>query len=264
MTPDRRIREAYDRIELDRDSRDRVWAALERASSPGEETQTVKQARKPIRILIIAAILTVLMVGSAYALSGIPASTGSHYMHGEGEYGSFEAIKKVEKTVGYPVVAVEEFSNGYVFDRVHVGGEAVFDENNEVLEEYYGVMLIYSRPDAPDLTVNLSPVLELEGGQEPPEPTEERELDDITLRLSLDHYKFVPPDYEKTEEDCKNEAAGHYYISFGTDEIEEYDYAFADFTLDKVQYIIMDTHANPDSFDTMAQMAAELIAAAKA
>jgi hypothetical protein len=69
----------------------------------------------------------------------------------------------------------------------------------------------------------------------------------------------VPEDYEKTEDDLAREAAGHYYISFGSDKIEEYDMAFADFTLDDVIYTLMDMTANEDSFDTLILMASEII-----
>ena len=71
-------------------------------------------------------------------------------------------------------------------------------------------------------------------------------------------------DYEKTQEDLDREAAGHYYITYGSDEIVEYDIASADFTLDNVIYSLMDMEAKEDSFVTFLEMAAEIIAAAKA
>ena len=42
----------------------------------------------------------------------------------------------------------------------------------------------------------------------------------MDVRLSHDRYRLVPEDYEKTEADLAAEAAGHFYISFGADEIE--------------------------------------------
>lgn len=259
--PDNRIRRAYDRIELSAESSARILSALESAS-PGEETN-VKKMRKPLSVFVIAAILAVLMMGTAYAAFGKPAATGSHYMRGEGEYSSLADLPKVEKTVGYPVTAVESFSNGYTFDRLHIGGEAVYDEDFNVLQEYYGVMLSYKKDGAPDVTVNLTPVLEIEGGSEAPAPTEWREANGTAIRLSLDHYKLVPEDYEKTPEDEANIAAGHYYISYGSDEIEERDFAFAGFTLGEVKYVIMCDRAEEISFSDLAAMAGEIITAAE-
>ena len=84
------------------------------------------------------------------------------------------------------------------------------------------------------------------------------------MDLSLDHYKVVPEDYEKTEADLAREAAGHYYISFGSDTIEEREMAFAVFTLHGADYTLMDMTANAGSVDTLFQMAGELIEAAGA
>lgn len=259
--PDNRIRRAYDRIELSAESSARILSALEN-TSPGEETN-VKKMRKPLSVFVIAAILAVLMMGTAYAAFGRPAATGSHYMRGEGEYTSLEKLDKVEKIVGYPVTAVESFSNGYAFQSLHIGGEAVYDEDFNVLQEYYGVMIHYKKANAPDVTVNLTPVLEIEGGSEAPAPTEWREANGTAIRLSLDHYKLVPPDYEKTPEDEANIAAGHYYISYGSDEIEERDFVFAGFTLGEVKYVIMCDRAEEISFSDLAAMAGEIIAAAE-
>ena len=71
----------------------------------------------------------------------------------------------------------------------------------------------------------------------------------------------MPPDYEKTPEDEANIAAGHYYISYGSDKIEERDFAFAGFTLGEVEYVLMCNNADSISFSDLAAMAAELIAA---
>lgn len=259
--PDRRIRDAYERVTLDPESKTRILTALE-AASPGEETN-VKQIRKPLSVFVVAAILAVLLMGTAYAAFGRPASIGSHYMRGQGTYTSLDKLDKVEKTVGYPVTAVEGFSNGYAFQSLHIGGEAVYDEDFNVLKEYYGVMIDYQKDGAPDVTVNVTPVLDLEGGREAPAPTETREAGGVSVRLSRDHYKFVPPDYEKTPEDEANIAAGHYYISYGSDEIVERDFAFADFTLGDVQYVLMCGEADRLGFSDLAAMAADLIAAAE-
>ena len=54
-------------------------------------------------------------------------------------------------------------------------------------------------------------------------------------------------------------SAGHYFITYGADRVEERDYAFASFTLDGVEHVLM-AQGN-DSVDTLYAMAAEVIAA---
>ena len=184
-------------------------------------------------------------------------------MHGQGEFNSLSALPKVVKTAGYPITAVEAFSNGYRFRQMNLDGEAAFDENNNVLQEYYGVMFSYEKAGSPDLTVNVSPVLDLVGAHEKPTPTGTRTISGVEVRFSRDHYKFVPEDYEKTEADRAAEKAGHYYISFGADAILESEYAFTSFELEGVNYSLMDTAANAASEEALYQMAAEIIAAYK-
>ena len=223
----------------------------------------VHMKKKRILTLALAAVLILALGSAAYALSGLPRSIGTYAMPNDAVYSRLADIPKIEKDVGYPIVAPESFSNGYRFEILRVGGEAVFGESNEVLQDYYGVHVIYSRPGSPNVFLDLSPVLEIEADADAPAPSEVRSFDGVTVRLNRDHYKVVPPDYEKTDLDLAREAAGHYYISYGSDTITEHEMAFASFELNGVQYVLMDMTAAADTLDTLADMASEVIAAAK-
>ena len=259
--PDKRFREAYDAVTLSEESAARIWAALESELLPREEKRSMKKLKNPVRVFIIAALIAVLMVGSAYAISGIASSTGTHAMRGTGEFTSLAALPKVEKTAGYPITAVPAFSNGYTFQSMYLGGEAVYDESYTPLREYYSVNFTYAKPGARNLTVDVSPVLNVDGAHEPPAPTGTRVIGGVTVSFSRDTYKIVPEDYEKTEADKAAEAAGHFYISFGSDAVEEHTFAFVGFPLDGAEYVLMDMAADADSEETLYAMAAELIAA---
>ena len=231
----------------------------EDASGFSERIAYMKKKRI-ITLALAAALMHALGIG-AYAVSSIPRSVGTYPMPQAAEYTSLSELPKVEETVGYPVTVPEHFSNGYAFTSLRVDGQAVFGESNDVLKEYYAVNVEYSKPGSPDLSLHLNPVLDLEGGREAPAPGEQRTVSGVTVDLNLDHYKVVPENYEKTEDDQTLEAAGHYYISFGSDEIKEYDMAFADFRLGDVNYTLMDMEANEDSLDTLMLMASEIISA---
>ena len=223
-----------------------------------EKTAPIK-TRRIISIALAAALILALGL-TAYAIVEGRRCTGTNAMPKTANYTSLSDIPKVEKDVGYPVTAPESFSNGYSFAGLRVEGEAVYGENYEVVEEYYAVRMTYSKSGAVDLTLALSPVLELPDGVSAPEPSETRLIDGVTVSLNLDHYKMVPEDYKKTEADLAMEAAGHYYISFGSDTITECYYAFASFDLNGVSYVLMDMAASADFLDSLAQMAGELIA----
>ena len=226
----------------------------------------VYMKRKRIVTFALAAALMLVLGISAFAIWGIPRFTGTHPMPKTAEYTSLSALPEIEKDVGYPVTVPEHFSNGYAFSMLRVDGEAVFGESYEVLKEYYSVHVTYTRDGEPDLSLSLSPVSEFESSGEAPvrTPSEQRTVSGVTVDLNCDHYKFVPEDYEKTEDDLAQEAAGHYYISFGSDQIEEREVASAEFKLDNVSYTLMDMTAKETSLDTLTQMAGEIIEEAKA
>ena len=96
---DERIAGAYRRVALDEDSAARIWSALERELPPGKENRPVKTMRNPLRVALIAAVLSVLMIGTAYAAFAVPRWTGTWPWGGEAEYSELTALGRVEKAV---------------------------------------------------------------------------------------------------------------------------------------------------------------------
>ena len=256
--PDKRFVEAYDKIDLDPERADHIWSRIEQELLPGKENEQTMKARKTLRVALIAAVISVLLVTSAYAVSGAVRGIGTHWMRDTGTYDTLDAIPRVEKITGYPVTAPEAFRNGYRFKTLNIGGEAAYGDDYEILEEYYGVMITYERDGKCDLTLNLSPVLDLLTEGENREASETKEIGGAEVRFNRDHFKFVPEDYVKSESDLAAEKDGHYYISFGSESIEEHDYTFAGFTLGDVEYLLFDQSGRDADF--LYDMAGEVIA----
>ncbi len=254
----KRLIEAYDKISLAPEQTERILSALEQVHSPERETITVMKTKKILHIALAAAVLTVFCAVTAFAVSGIVHSTGTQFMDNTGEYTRMSDLPAVEKIVGYSVKVPESLPGGYGFAKCSVVGEAACDENNEVLKEYYGVAITYEKNGLPPVRLNLAPVLGLPTAGEAPAPTRTQMVDGVEVRYSLDHYKLVPEGYEKTAADQAAEAAGHFYVTYGSERIEEHDYAFASFTLDGVEYVLMDQNA--ESAEVLFRMAAEVIA----
>ena len=258
--PDKRFVDSYNKITLDPEASARIRARLEQELLPGKENDPSMKTKKTLRITLIAAVISILFITSAYAISGVVRGTVTHLMKDTGTFDTLDALPRAEKIAGYPITAPARFSNGYEFKTLNVGGEAAYGDDNEILKEYYTVYIEYERDGKQDLSLTLSPVLELPTEREGPEPNETKEIDGIEVRFSQDHFKFVPPDYEKTEEDLAAEEAGHYYVSFGSDEIMEYDYSFALFTLGDVEYTLFDQSGRNEPAD-LCELAAEVIQA---
>lgn len=253
----KKLTESFDRVRLEPERAEQIWLRAESAYSGGLRS-TLPRGKRLLRVALIAALLSVFFITTAYAVSGIVRSTGTYPMTHDEEYHSLRELPKAEKILGCPATVPGRLGD-YCFLSMRIGGEAVFDETNAVLQPYYGLHVQYEAPGKQLLFLDLTPVLDLPASSEKPEPTEARFIDDVEVRYFSDHYKLVPENYQKTAEDLAAEAAGHFYISFGADTIEERELEFVDFVLDGANYVLMDQ--NGDGPETLFQMAAEVIVA---
>ncbi len=219
--------------------------------------------KKRIITFALAAVLMLALGISAYAIWGVPKWTATHNMENTGEYTSLNELPEVERIIGYDVCLVDRFTNGFAFSKLRVDGLADYDEDYNILKEYYGVNATYRTPNGAEMMLFLSPVSENSNSQEARAASSERVIGETAVKIYRDHYKFVPEDYEKTPEDIAAEAGGHYYISFGAGQIEERDIVSADVVLNDVNYTFYFDNAAECSDEMLFQMVSELLEAAK-
>ena len=219
--------------------------------------------KKRIITFALAAVLMLALGISAYAILGIPKWTATHNMENTGEYTSLSELPEVEKIVGYDICLVDRFTNGFAFSKLRVDGLADYDEEYNILKEYYGVNATYRTPNGVEMMLSLSPVSDNSDSQVTRAASSSCFIGETEVRIYRDHYKFVPEDYEKTPEDIAAEAGGHYYISFGADQIEERDIVSADVVLNNVNYTFYFDNAAECSDEMLIRMASELLEAVK-
>ena len=80
----------------------------------------------------------------------------------------------------------------------------------------------------------------------------------ITLNYTRDQYRFVPPDYQVSDEEKAKEAAGELYISYGSDTVTD-QVAQSMLWKDGEKVYIITAMDNPMTAQDMARMAGELI-----
>lgn len=83
-------------------------------------------------------------------------------------------------------------------------------------------------------------------------------MNGVTLAFRDTAYLFVPPDYQPTDEEKKQERAGELAISYGSDEVENRQFQSVSWTQDSVEYSLYGFDTGLDS-EEMLSMAAELV-----
>ncbi|WP_455152676.1 hypothetical protein [Butyricicoccus sp.] len=91
-----------------------------------------------------------------------------------------------------------------------------------------------------------------------PVPATTAEVNGVTLTYRDTHYRFVPPDYEKSDEEKQQEKNGELVISYGSDEVEDKMFQSVLWEQDGATYLISGFDTGLDA-QAMFDMAAELV-----
>ena len=224
------------------------------------------------RVFVVAAAICVLGTITAVAAGKVAYTSagGSHL-----DDFTYDKLGEMETKLGYTTNAPEVFSNGYRFDMGMPTHQDAMDEDGNVIKSaesfslHYKkighltrkqvfqmfVSLHYKKDGSPDIfvTVQGTSLFEEEG-----QPDQVFEHNGITLNYTRDQYRFVPPDYQASEEEKAKEAAGELYISYGSDTVTD-QVAQSMLWKDGEKVYIITAMDNPMTAQDMAQMAGELI-----
>ena len=97
-----------------------------------------------------------------------------------------------------------------------------------------------------------------EDEMENPVPAVTAEVNGVTLTYRDAHYRFVPPDYEESNEEKQQEQSGELVISYGSDKVEDKTFQSMLWEQNGVTYLISGFDTGLDA-QAMFDMAAELI-----
>lgn len=209
---------------------------------------------------VVLAVAAVALIGSVTAAAvGRLASSASHSYLNE-QVKDYSALAEVEAKVGFEFPSVEEFSNGFRFASAIPVDSSDYDEDGNVLSSYKGVDLTYT-DGTQDVTAYIYPSRTYEGetaGAPGVTPVWEGEKGGISLTVTRTVHKFVPADYEMTEEDIQAEQEGSLVFAYGSSEVEETVSYNCRFDKDGLSYELLgfDLTMEPEQ---LAEMAAELV-----
>ena len=109
-----------------------------------------------------------------------------------------------------------------------------------------------------NLSAHKSYTVFTEDEMENPVPATTAEVNGVTLTYRDAHYRFVPADYEESDEEKQQEKNGELVISYGSDEVEDQMFQSVLWEQDGVTYLISGYDTGLDA-QTMFDMAAELV-----
>lgn len=187
---------------------------------------TMGKAAACVAVAVLACGTTVFAASKidTWVMSGSPKPV----------YEEFPTAEQVENDYGFTPKAVEAFSNGFTFEEITQSkGEALDDAGNS-LGEKIDLDYAYVKGDQ-EVTLAVSNKA-LSQEDETAELAEEYQ--GISLYYTNQAYKFVPEDYEMTEQDKEDEASGKYLFSYGSDEVEISQFVAVNWVDDGHEYIL--------------------------
>jgi hypothetical protein len=255
MKMDKEIKAALEQecsgVDASRDLKSRID---EQIMAHQEEERSIYMKMKHFGIRKVAigvAAVCMLLSGGAFAAGHAVSLSSSTYANDA--YKTYGDMDKAQKELGYAVDSVETFDNGYTFENMYVSDVDGWDEDGNKAYTYKEMLINYQKDGNHSLYLAICRPVEEEQKTKTPDAT--RTCGDITLSYDMYTYKFVPADYELTEEDIANQAKDNFYISYGSDEVEITQSAGVTWTKDGVFYNLagMDLDLTGDEMFDMAE-----------
>lgn len=235
---------------------DRLERQIKEAVFEGRKEENLMTRYGKRKIILAAAVLCLL--GSMVAVAaGKIVGYSSHTDTSQPHYTTFAELSKASAQTGFPVKAVEELAGGYRFEEGYLVQVEGHDDAGNVVSTFPELMLYYLK-DGKRITLSIKAVSDQEEKKTTGNPVD-IDYQDRVLTYSVDHYRFVPPDYEVSEEEQQAMDAGELYISYGDKEVEEQHPSFLSWDDGGVHYMLLYMNEQPLEQDAMVEMAKQII-----
>ncbi|MGI6007908.1 MAG: hypothetical protein ACOX8E_10520 [Ruminococcus sp.] len=246
---------------------DKVNATLMHLPERKEQDIMDKHARRFSlkKGVVIAAAATMVLGTSVFAAGRIVSMTATS--SSEPTYTEFPSAEQMEKDLGISPNLVETFQNGYNFEEASVVDGALRDENGSAAEEFKSLDFRYGK-DGSSISLDVKSAedqAKIDAAEEEGDEaeawqknTEEMNYQDVNLEYSQYTNKFVPADYEMTEEDKAAAESGDIVFSYGADEPTVFNVQTVSWEDDGASYVLQSMDDNVSKSD-LVSMAQELI-----
>lgn len=227
---------------------DSVNSALDKISNREENNMSRISLKKKV-VLTAAAVM---VIGVTAVAAGKAVSLSGHTYLNDAIY-SVEEIQQKSDDENFGVKYPETLG-GYTFEKGFVSEGEAADEKGNKIREYEFLHLEYMKDDA-EVILYVEPIADI---TDMPEDEHSVDIDGTTVYTIEQVFKFVPPDYEKTEQDIEDEASGKYIFSYGTDSVEVETMRQVMWKDGTLVFSILSNGGSTD-MDTLVDMAGEII-----
>lgn len=172
----------------------------------------IMKSKKKFAIIAAAAVLT---LGTAAFAGGEIVKNIFSRSSSIPDYVSLPTQERIAEDIGYEVLLIESFSNGYKFKDGGIVNSGFSDENGNISESFKSVDFRYEKNS--DIVYfsqqKITAETEMTG-------KETAQADENGIYFSSYTNKLVPPGYELTEDDKNAEASGELVFSFGSSKVK--------------------------------------------
>ncbi|MDO5418375.1 MAG: hypothetical protein Q4F29_14345 [Lachnospiraceae bacterium] len=198
-----------------------------------ERRNQMKYSKKRIGIMLAAAFV---VIGSITAIgAGKITTLVSHTYKDEAIHSTAQLTGQGKEKLGAEPKVPERFSDGTAFAEGYLMDVGALDEDGNQVGTYPELMAHYGENGRLSLSIS-KPIDGMTQQEAEADRTEEYE--GITLHARTDHYLFLPPDAEPSEEDRKLQEAGRLMISYGSSEEERKVFQNVSWTEDGLEYTL--------------------------
>ena len=225
-------------------------AYLAEVDAPDKENHCMKN-KKRIRYFVLAAALICLLSITVYAVEQLNIHS---YLTGSSKYyEQYSDLNRAFAQAGFQATLPESFANGFQFEKAKVQNVEAMDENNHLVMTLQEIVVFYKNQQGQYLDLRAS--LDMEGlPRDDRPPTSTKTLGDVELSYYRDLYRFVPEDYQPSEEEQEWASQPGHYISYGADEVQERIATFLCWTENGIRYSILDWNTvEPEAMFAMAE-----------
>jgi len=201
---------------------------------------------------VIAVAICLLLPAAAFAVGHI----SSYVSHSDSRdaYTVMPTANELTQELGFVPKTIDAFDNGFSFEKAYIVNTKGLDDNDATVEEFKEIDYSYKAADGQKINLSISkPPVQEEPVNDP--NAQITTFNGIDLTYSAQNYRFVPPDYQLTEEDKAAEASGEVVFSYGSDEVTDSAMQFLSWSDAGINYLLLaqDTNLTQDDFINMAK-----------